>query len=99
MRISRKVLFGQTLLDIAAQELGDASRAFEIAVLNNKSITDALTAGEQYICPVPALKVRDVLPVFLNEGNIPASDDISGDIISKDEGVEYWGIENDFIIQ
>jgi hypothetical protein len=39
------VLEGQSLLDIALQELGSLEGAYNLAVLNGLSLTDSLTAG------------------------------------------------------
>jgi len=46
-----KVLEGQSLLDIAIQELGSAEGAFDLAVLNELSITDELEVGIELILP------------------------------------------------
>jgi hypothetical protein len=99
MKISRPILFGQTLLDIASQELGDASRAFEIAVMNNKGITDDLTVGEALLTPDADISKRGLLLLFSDASKSPASYDIAGEMKSKLEGVEFWKLENDFIIQ
>jgi hypothetical protein len=47
-----KIIFGQTVLDIAVQELGDASRAMELAILNGISLTDELSADQVLVVPV-----------------------------------------------
>lgn len=39
------VLEGQSLLDIALQELGSLEGAYNLAVLNGLSLTDSLAAG------------------------------------------------------
>lgn len=99
MKTSREIIFGQTLLDIAAQELGDTTRAFEIATLNNMSITDDLIAGQVLFIPDADSKKAGIIRLFADKANAPASADIAGAMKSKNEGVEFWKIENDFIIQ
>jgi len=46
-----KVLPGQTLFDIAIQELGSAEGAFELSILNGLNITDELVPGQELILP------------------------------------------------
>jgi hypothetical protein len=99
MKTSKTILFGQTLLDIASQELGDASRAFEIAVMNNMSLTDDLVSGETLLTPDADTKVRGIIQLFSDSSKAPASADVAGEMKSKSEGVEFWKLENDFIIQ
>ncbi|GAB4132178.1 MAG: hypothetical protein OHK0045_11720 [Raineya sp.] len=45
------VKYQQSLLDIALQELGDASAVVPLAVLNNMSITENLEAGQSLQLP------------------------------------------------
>lgn len=99
MKTSKQILFGQTLLDMAAQETGDAARAFELAVLNNMSLTDDLIAGATVLTPDADSKKRNIIQLFSDVSKAPASADVSGEMKSKNEGVEYWKLENDFIIQ
>ena len=51
-----KVLQGQTIFDIAIQELGSVEGAFALAVLNGISITDELTSGHELLLPVTSNK-------------------------------------------
>ncbi|RXK57576.1 LysM peptidoglycan-binding domain-containing protein [Lacibacter luteus] len=48
--MTTKVLYGETLADIAAR-LGNAAAAYDIALLNNIGITDDLVAGTILIVP------------------------------------------------
>lgn len=92
---------GQTLIDIALQELGDAATLFEVAQYNDRSITDDLAAGDVLTVPDYALDRRAIVSTFANLANRPASgittasetDGIFG------EGIEFWSIELDFVIQ
>jgi hypothetical protein len=88
---------GQTLIDIAMQFLGDASRAFEIADLNGLSITDNLTPGQTLIIPEPAIDKIKIVAAFA--GLQPASMDDENVLDEVFDGIDYWAIEEDFIVQ
>lgn len=62
---SVKVLYGQTLADIATERLTDLSSLVQLALLNGISITDDLVAGTELLMPVfeKQLPIEDaVLP-------------------------------------
>lgn len=96
---SKPILPGQTLVDIAVQELGDASRVFELAVLNAISITDELEVGSVMFIPDADIGKRNLIYMFKSRFLAPASADITGDVISKDSGIDYDAIEIDLIVQ
>jgi hypothetical protein len=96
---SKPILAGQTLIDIAVQELGDASRAFEVARLNAMSVTDDLEVGAVVLIPDVDIDKRSLVQMFTSKFLAPASEDITGDIISKDSGIDYDSIEIDLIVQ
>ena len=84
-----KVLYGQTILDIAAMA-GDASKANDIAVLNGLSLSDELIAGaliklpDDFPTTFPfALGTLEILPTTGNE----------------DGGIGIWAIESDFMVE
>lgn len=93
------VLAGQCIIDIAIQELGDASRAFELCKLNNKSITASLLPGEIIMVPEVALDKKPVVKVFTDPANKPASSVTDAEGNLSEEGIDYWTIEDDFIVQ
>lgn len=97
--ISKPILPGQTLIDIAVQELGDASRVFELAVLNELGITDELAIGSVLVIPEAAIDKRSLVQMFNERFLAPASADVTGDVISRDSGIDYDAIEIDFMIQ
>jgi len=66
-----KVLQGQTLIDIAIQELGSAEGAFELAVLNGLSVTDDLDPGREL--QLPAVVNRSIAEYYANKGIKPAT--------------------------
>lgn len=88
-----KVLYQQTIIDIAVQELGDAERAVEIAALNGLGITDELTAGQVLQVPDYDLSKINTVQLFTNTALAPASVD---DAMTVDEGIDYWALEMDF---
>jgi hypothetical protein len=95
------VSYGQTWFDIAMQELGDIERVVELAQANGRSITDALEAGEVLNVPAFDSTKRSIVQLFLTQANKPASGDTS--IVADpdtggNEGIEFWALENDFIV-
>ena len=90
-----QVLSGQTLVDIAMQELGDASRLFELAELNGLLPSDNIVAGQSIL--VPDLEVNKAKTVNLLQVNQPATYSYSEEVVPL-EGVDYWGIGFDFEI-
>ena len=94
-----KILLGQTICDIAVQELGDAERSMEVADLNGLSLTDDLTAVNTLLVPDYNTSKTNIVNLFSDPANAPASADVSGGADSKKEGIDYWIIENDFIVQ
>ena len=94
-----KLLYGQTMTDIAIQELGDLERVFEIAVANNKGITDDLAADSFLEVGVYNTDKRSLVQLFSDAANKPASADIAGEVRAKLEGIGYWYLGVDFIVQ
>lgn len=83
----------QTLLDIAIQEAGSIEALFDLAEVNELGVTDALISGD-------LIKVVDIInePIqsFYKQKQFkPASIDITTEL---PEGIEFWGIEYDFIV-
>jgi len=93
-----KALYGQTLVDIAVQELGDPQRSFELSELNGISITKDLDTNEVIMVPAYDKDKRNLVQLFSDIANAPASgDDVNtGELLN--EGIDYWAIENDFVV-
>ena len=68
-----KVLQGQTLIDIAIQELGSAEAAFDLGMLNGLSVTDELTPGQELKLPV--ISNKSVAAYYVNKAIKPATVD------------------------
>ena len=81
------------------QELGDAERSMELASLNGMSITDDLAADTILIIPDYDTSKRNYIQLFSDAANKPAAADISGNNTVPPEGIGYWYLENDFIVQ
>jgi hypothetical protein len=94
------VSYGQTWIDIALQELGDVERLVELALVNGRSLTDNLQAGEVLDVPDYDIAKRTLVQLFTNIANKPASGEtlITQDTVSLGEGIEFWAIENDFVV-
>lgn len=92
-----KVLKNQTLVDIAMQELGDASGAITLAVMNGKKVTDFLDSGETIQVPDYDIEKRHLVNLFQDDSNKPASGD-NLDIYGSKQGIGYWFIDNTFVV-
>jgi hypothetical protein len=86
----------QTFLDLAMQHSGSAEAAFNMALQNNMALTADLIAGT--ILPTPAVVFADIVQLFKVEKAVPASI-LLNSIYGAKEGIDYWAIENDFIVQ
>lgn len=96
---STKVSEGQTLLDIALQATGDLTRVFEIAGLNGIDITTDLTIGSTLTVPEPVIDKAYLVDLFAVVYRKPKSADSDTEQIKGREGIGFWIIENDFVVQ
>ena len=90
----------QSLLDVALQHSGSLEAAFEIAMLNELSLTDDLAAGKQLSLPDDPDN-SDVANYYAVNDLHPASAITQAEImdaLGQGEGIEFWGIEFDFIV-
>ena len=88
----------QSLLDIALQHSGSMETAFEIALLNELSLTDDLAAGTQVVLPENDGN-KEVENYYAVNDLRPASAITQAEIndtLNIGEGVEFWAIEYDF---
>ena len=91
-----KINEGQTLLDVAIQHTGDASRAFEIALANGLNFSDDLEIGTVVLVPEASVENKKNVADFVKTNTTPASKkDDTGLLL---EGVDYWAIGDEFII-
>ena len=95
------VLNNQTLQDIAIQYCGTLSALFDLALLNGVSITGDLVPGPILTIPSKDYGFQEVVNYFEVNKLQPATnltqENIS--IIEGLTGIDYWAIENNFIVQ
>lgn len=91
-----KVIAHQNLLDIAVQELGSVEAVFELAVLNNKSVTSDLTAGE--VLQLPEVVDADIANYFQSRERKIATEYYDVETETALEGISFWAINHDFIV-
>lgn len=95
------VLTGQSLFDLAIQELGSAEGVFILAEKADVSLTDDLQVGTLMNAPADPVD-RQVAGYYRDNRICPATaitkDNVSGtgDILM--EGIEFWALEYDFIV-
>lgn len=90
----------QSLLDIAIQHAGTAQTALELALLNGISLTDDLEVGSELV--MTDVVNEQVVQTFVVSKLIPATAITSRqilEIIDQQEGINFWAIEYDFIVQ
>lgn len=91
-------LSGQTLLDLTVQETGDIERLFEMAVENDQPITFLPDAGSSVVVGEAETEKRSTVQLF-STTHKPASGVSDSDILPAGEGIGFWFIGNDFIVQ
>jgi hypothetical protein len=94
--IKVKAEAGQTWVDLTLQQLGDEERLFELADGNNAGITDDIPIGTEIVYPVVSLDKKKTAVIL--QANKPASETVVPPGTEKQEGIEYWTTEQDFIV-
>lgn len=96
------VMAGQTLLDLAVQELGSLEAVFALSLLNRLPTTAELTTSQMIDFSINPLN-KKVAQTFKNNSWKPASATTSAPAgqppLPVLEGVDYWAIEVDFKVQ
>lgn len=82
---------GQTLVDIVVQHLGDLTRLFEVAELNNISITEILNIGQLLNLPDVDVSKKRMVEYFAKRKIVPASMEIQ----TGTGGIGHMTIEGD----
>lgn len=91
----KRVVAGQTWVDIVLQELGDELRLFELCDLNDAGITDDLAPST--VVQAPEADASKATVVNTLRARKPASIHYgTGD--AQPEGIEFWAIEFDFVV-
>ena len=89
----------QSVLDIALQHCGSLEAAYDIAAGNDISLTDDLATGQTL--SVPEATDATMAQHYSVKGFQPATAITQAEIndtLNIGEGVEFWGIEYDFIV-
>jgi len=96
--MQKNVLNDQSLLDVALQHLGDISAIFDLAQKNDISIADDLIPG--MILEMPVKAKSKVVDYYSNNDYKPATA-ITRDQVNliTGEGIEFWYVEYDFVVQ
>lgn len=94
-------LNNQTLQDISIRYCGTLSALFDIALLNDISITDEITPGQKLNIPDKDYGFKEVVNYFEQNKVQPATSltDENISIIEGLSGIDYWAIEDDFTVQ
>lgn len=95
-----KVTQRQSIFDVAVQHCGSFEAAFDIAALNNIGLTDDLAAGNSLALPEPTDSAA-VRTLAVNR-QLPATGCTQEEILDvtgQGEGIEFWIVESDFIVQ
>lgn len=94
------ILHNQSILDFAIQHTGSAQNAFEIAMANNMSVTDQLTAGTELVIPNSVAMDVDVKNYYQSKAIQPATDITqNGESEQSPEGISVWILDKNFIVQ
>lgn len=86
---------GQCLTDIAMHYLGDAERVFEIMELNGLEELSVELVPETKLIVPDRDPEKDYVVKSFGERHIPAS----MEEVEIDEGIDFWIIEDDFVVQ
>jgi len=90
---------GQSLLDIAMQETGAAEDALQLALMNGICLTDELLTGTDLEIPETENEDRDNVEFYRERGILPATATTKEqEALNPYGGIEYMGIEIDFIV-
>jgi hypothetical protein len=86
----------QCLMDMAVQHCGDATGLFEIAKLNEISMTKEMAIGTEI--KIPEAVNEEIKQWFIDNGYIVATDNPMPAEPVIMEGIGYWRINLDFIV-
>lgn len=91
------ILHHQSLLDLAIQYTGSVENAFDLALQNNRSLTDDLEAGESIqLIAYGIQQNKDILNYYTAKNIQPATAVIILPEEERLEGIGYWAISVDF---
>lgn len=85
----------QSVFDVAIQACGSVEGAIELAMLNGWSLTEELEAGAVVMV---GKEINSKVKRFYDYNEICPATSISTADVIREDGIEYWAIENDFIV-
>lgn len=93
------ILDGQSLFDLAIQHAGSIDAVFALASANGLSVTDDLAAGG--LVDAVDVSSKPIANYYANNGLTPATALTADDklVAAEMEGISYWAINVDFIVQ
>jgi len=86
---------GQSIFDIAIQHCGSVDAAYDVAVLNSLPLDAILMPGQTLL--IPKVTDKRVVDEFERRGVVPGTVFWLVDE-PKEEGLEFWYLEIDFVI-
>ncbi|MFJ1492532.1 hypothetical protein [Capnocytophaga canis] len=95
------ILHNQSLLDTCLQHTGTIESLFELALANDLSVTDDLTAGQVLSLPLSegdGTKDKDILNYYTAKNIQPATGFTQTDlqVLERLEGISIWAVNLDF---
>ncbi len=97
------VLHNQSLLDVAIQHTGSVMNVFSIAKANGMAVSDEIVAGAVLEIPTVIFPDNNILNYYQNKNIKPATAITAtitgGNPQAELEGIDYWAISDDFIVQ
>ncbi|WP_172918364.1 hypothetical protein [Capnocytophaga canis] len=92
------ILHNQSLLDTCLQHTGTIESLFDLALANDLSVTDDLTAGQGFEIPNNVEKDKGILNYYTAKNIQPATGFTQTDlqILERLEGISIWAVNLDF---
>lgn len=92
------ILDGQSLFDLSLQECGGVEAVVAFAIVNGLSVTDVLTAGEEVVATDV---VNPAITNYYKLHQLRPATDVTVDSMDelRDEGIDFWAVDVDFIVQ
>lgn len=89
---------GQSIIDLAVQELGSVEAAFVFALKNDLSLSDDTVPGQEF--SLTDVEDKTLVNYYAQKNIKPATglSDADNTIAQDNEGIGYWTIGTDFIV-
>jgi hypothetical protein len=90
----------QSLFDIAIQVYGTVAAAYDLALLNNISLTDDLEAGQQLLLTDKDYGLKENVQFYKQSNHRPATawNPATSVYQPRPEGISYWAVNVDFVV-